>query len=195
MANVKSALEIALEKADKIGVLSPEEKDMMKDEGKITEILREFFLGKIDPNGLWQRFKGSKPALLRTAQMNLIDTLSINSLPEELQLKKKGILAIETLKEQPNTVVIESSLQAIEVLKKEYEEMIVQVTADLMKHIEGNPQLRMKQMKTPDGRTMQVAVSVEEAVKAKLDEYLSQNEEQYLGEFSGIIEELTMQVR
>ena len=195
MANVKSALEIALEKADKIGVLSPEEKDMMKDEGKITEILREFFLGKIDSNGLWQRFKGSKPALLRTAQMNLIDTLSINSLPEELQSKKKGILAIETLKEQPNTVVIESSLQAIEVLKKEYEEMIAQITADLIKHIESNPQLRMKQVRTPDGRTMQVAVSVEEAVKAKLDEYLSQNEEQYLGEFSGIIEELKMQVR
>ena len=42
---------------------------------------------------------------------------------------------------------------------------------------------------------MQVAVSVEEAVKAKLEEYMSQNEEQYLGEFSGIIEELKMQVR
>ena len=128
MANVKSALEIALEKADKIGVLSPEEKDMMKDEGKITEILREFFLGKIDSNVLWQRFRGSKPALLRTAQLNLIDTLSVNSLPEDLQSKKKGILAIETLKEQPNTVVIESSLQALEVLKKEYEEMIAQTT-------------------------------------------------------------------
>jgi len=56
MANVKSALEIALEKADKIGVLSTEEKELMKDEGKITETLREFYLGKIDPNGLWQRF-------------------------------------------------------------------------------------------------------------------------------------------
>jgi hypothetical protein len=195
MANVKSALELALEKADKIGVLSPEEKDMMRDEGKITEILREFYLGKIDPNGLWQRFKGSKPALLRTAQMNLIDTLGINGLPEELQSKKKGILAIETLKEQPNTVVIESSLQAIEVLKKEYEDMKVQIAADIKKHIEGNPQLRMKQMRGPDGRTMQVAVSVEEAVKAKLDEYLPQHEEQYVNDFSGIIEELKMQIK
>jgi len=91
--------------------------------------------------------------------------------------------------------VIESSLQALEVLKKEYEGMKEQIVADLKKHIEGNPQLRMKQVRTPDGRTMQVAVSVEEAVKAKLDEYLLQNEEQYLGEFSGIIEELKMQVR
>ena len=39
--------------------------------------------------------------------MNLIDTLSMNGLPEELQSKKKGILAIETLKEQPGTVVVE----------------------------------------------------------------------------------------
>jgi hypothetical protein len=127
--------------------------------------------------------------------LNLIDTLSVNSLPEDLQSKKKAILAIETLKEQPNTVVIESSLQALEVLKKEYEEMLAQTTEDLRKHIDSNPQLRVKQVRTPDGRAMQVAVSVEEAVKAKLDEYMSQNEEQYLGEFSGIIEELKMQVR
>jgi hypothetical protein len=195
MANVKSALELALEKADKIGVLSTEEKALMQDEAKITEILREFFLGRIDSNGLWQKFKGSKPALLRTAQMSLIDTLNITGLPEELQSKKKGILAIETLKEQPNTVVIESSLQAIEVLKKEYEGMKEQIVDDLRKHIEGNPQLRMKQVRSPDGRTMQVAVSVEEAVKAKLDEYLPQQEEQYAKDFSGIIEELKMQVR
>lgn len=195
MANVKSALELALEKADKIGVLSAEEKALMQDEAKITEILREFFLGKIDSNGLWKKFRGGKPELLRSAQMSLIDTLSLNGMPEELQSKKEGILAIETLKEQPNTVVIESSLQAIEVLRKEYEGMKEQIAADLTKHIEGNPQLRMKQVRTPDGRTMQVAVSVEEAVKAKLDEYLSQHEEQYANDFSGIIEELKMQVR
>jgi hypothetical protein len=195
MANVKSALELALEKADKIGVLSAEEKALMQDEAKITEILREFFQGKIDSNGLWQKFKGGKPELLRAAQINLIDTLGINGMPEELQSKKKAILAIETLKEQPNTVVIESSLQAIEVLKKEYEGMKEQIVADLKKHIEGNPQLRMKQMRSPDGRTMQVAVSVEEAVKAKLDEYLPQHEEQYANDFSGIIEELKMQVQ
>ena len=196
MGRVKSALEIALEKADKVGVLSPEEKERMQDDGKTTEILKDFFQGRIDSNSLWQKFRGSKPAMLRMAQMTLIDSLSMNSLQEQMESRQKGILAIETLKEQPNTVVIESSLNALAVIKKDFEEIKDKVAADLRKHVESNPQLRMKPVKTPDGKTMmQMAVTVDEAVKAKMDEFLSEHEEQYTNEFSGIIEELKMQIK
>ena len=74
MGRVKSALEIALEKADKVGVLSPEEKERMQDEGKIAEILKDFFQGRIDSNSLWQKLRGSKPSVLRMAQTTLIDS-------------------------------------------------------------------------------------------------------------------------
>jgi hypothetical protein len=196
MGRVKSALEIALEKADKVGVLSPEEKEKLQDEAKIAEILKDFFQGRIDSNSLWQKLRGSKPSVLRMAQMTLIDSVSINSLQEQMESRQKGILAIETLKDRQNTVVIESSLKALAVIKKEYEEVKAKVAADLRKHVESNPQLRMKPVRTPDGKTMmQMAVTVDEAVKAKMDEFLSEHEEQYTNEFSVIIEELKIQIK
>ena len=195
MGRVKSALEIALEKADKVGVLSPEEKERMQDEGKIAEILKDFFQGRIDSNSLWQKLRGSKPSVLRMAQTTLIDSMSLNSLLEQMESRQKAILAIETLKDQQNTVVIESSLKALAVIMKEYEEVKAKVAADLRKHVESNPQLRMKPVRTPDGKTiMQMAVTVDEAVKAKMDEFLSEHEEQYANEFAGIIEELKIQI-
>ncbi|RMG05792.1 MAG: hypothetical protein D6726_00630, partial [Nitrospirae bacterium] len=46
--------------------------------------------------------------------------------------------------------------------------------------MEQNPQLRLKPVMTPDGRTvMQPALSVDEAVEARLSEFLKQQEEQY----------------
>jgi len=196
MGKVKSALEIALEKADKVGVLSAEEKERMQDEGRIAEIMKDFFQGRIDSNALWQKLKGGKPSVLRMAQMTLIDSLSMNSLPEQMEARQKGILAVESLKEEQNTVVIESNLKALAVIAREYEEVKAKVAADLRKHVESNPQLRMKPVRTPDGKTMmQMAVTVDEAVKAKMDEFLSEHEEQYANEFAGVIEELKIQIK
>ncbi len=195
MGKVKSALEIALERANKIGSLSSEEKKKIQDEEKISNILSDYFKGKIDANGLWQNFKEIESSLLPIAQQKLIETISINSLPEEIRSKKQAILAIETLKKEPDTVVIESSLQALEMLKEEYEEMKEKIEDDLKRHIEANPHLRIKQMRTSDGRIIQIALSVEDAVKAKLEEFLPQHEEQYLNEFTNILEELKMQIR
>ncbi len=195
MGKVKTALEIALDRANNIGSLSSEEKKKIQDEEKISNILSEYFKGKIDANGLWQNFKEVEPSLLSVAQQKLIETISLNSLLEEIRSKKQAILAIESLKKQPDTVVIESSLQALEMLKKEYEEMKEKIEDDLKRHIEANPHLRMKQMRTSDGRIIQIALSVEDAVKARLEEFLPQHEEQYSNEFANILEELKLQVK
>lgn len=191
MGRVKSALEIAMKKADEIGGLSQEEKEKIRDKEKVLSILKDFYHGKLDSNGLWQQLRGIKPSMLHMAQINLIDTLSLGSLPEELQTKRQGILAIETLKESPHTSVIEPVLHEIEHLQREYEEMKAKVREDLKKQIETHPQLRMQPVRTPDGKTvMQMSVSVDEAVKARLAEYLSKHEEEYSREFMRMLKEL-----
>jgi hypothetical protein len=191
MGKVKSALEIAMEKADKIGSLSDEEKERINDEEKVTTILREFYHGKLDANGLWKQLKGSKPVLLKTAQMNLIDSLGLSMSPMETRDRKKALLAIETLKEKPHTAVLESALNEIEELQKDYEGLKEQVAEDIKRQIEMNPQLLMQPVRTPDGRTvMKMSVSVDEAVKAKLAEFLEEHEKQYNQHFSELIEEL-----
>jgi len=196
MGKVKSALEIALEKADKLGALSIEEKEKIRDEEKIRAILGDFYRGKLDANSLWQRLKGSKPSLLPTVQIYLIDALGLGNSQEEFQMRKQGILGVETLKQKPKTAEIESGLRSIETLQKEYQEMKEKVLADLKRQIEQNPQLRMRPVTTPNGRTvMQMAVSVDEAVKARLADLLSEHEKQYNQAFFEVIEELKEDVK
>ncbi len=196
MGKVKSAFEIAMEKAGRIGVLSEEEKQRIKDEEKVISILKEFYQRRIDSNGLWQELQGSRSSLLRMAQLNVINSLGLGNATEELENRVHGILAIETLKKKPDTAVIESALRAIRDLQKDYEGMKERVMEDLKKQIEMHPQLRMQPVRTPDGKTVrQITLSVDEAVKARLGEYLSEQEKQYNEEFSGIIKELQDHVK
>jgi len=191
MGKVKSAFEIAMEKAGSIGVLSEEEKERMRDEEKVISILKEFYNRRIDSNGLWKQLQGSKASLLRMAQMNIIKSLGLGNATEELENRMHGILAIETLKKKPNTAMIESALRAVRDLQRDYEGMKERVMEDLKRQIEMHPQLRMQPVRTPDGRTVrQMTLSVDEAVKARLGEYLTEQEKQYNEEFSGIIREL-----
>lgn len=196
MGKVKSALEIAMEKAGKLGRLSSEERERIRDEEEVMSILKDFYQDTLDANGLWQRLKGSKPSLLTMIQINLIDSLSLRIQQDEFQKRKQGILAVETLKMDPKTSVIESALHSIEAIQREYQEIKEKVIADLKSELERNPQLRMKSVPTPNGKTvMQLTVSVDEAVKTKLADFLSEHEKQYSNEFSYAIEELKKLVK
>jgi hypothetical protein len=195
MAKVKSALEIALEKAGSIASLTEEEKERAQAEERLMSILREFYQGRFDSGGLWHRLKGSSHHILRDAQLNLINTIGIGISPEDMQARKQAILAVETLKERQNTAVIEADLSSIEALLKEYQEMKEKAVEDLKRQMEMQPQLRMRPVRTPDGKTvMQMMVSVDEAVKVRLSEFLSEQEEHFNEEFSAMIADLEEQV-
>lgn len=188
MGKVKSALEIALEKTANIAALTQEERERAQDHEKMLAVLRDFYQGTCDSGGLWQKLKGSKPALLVEAQMNLMNTIALGMLPEDFGARKKAILAIETLKDKQNTAVIEAHLNAIESLLKEYQDMKEQAVEDLRRQLEMHPQLRMRPVRTPDGKTvMQMTVSVDEAVKARLSEFLAEQDEQFNQELSVLI--------
>ena len=191
MGKVKSALEKAMEKAAEIGELTPEEKEKMEDQGKIKSILTEFYKGQIDRDGLWQKLKGSKPTLLKEAQQYLINSLGLAGAPEEFQQRKEGILAIETLKAKQNVSAIEQTLNSVRVLQKEYQDGKDRAEEELREAIESNPQLRVRPVRTPDGRTvLQAAYSVDEAVQARLSEFMSQHEDKYSQKFARLIEKL-----
>lgn len=191
MAKVKSALEIALEKSRNIAGYTQEEKERIQDEERLLSILKEFYQGKIDSAGLWQQMRGSKASLLREAQINIINTFGMAMSADDFEKRKQAILALETLKEQQNTAVMEADLHSLGSLLREYRHMQEKAAEDLKRQLEAHPQLRMRPVRTPDGKTvMQMMVSVDEAVKAKLSEFLSEQEEQFNQEFSAIIAEL-----
>jgi len=183
---------IARERLARIGELTPEEKEKMLDSEKVNSILSEFYQGQIDPESLWKKLKEEgKPSLLREAQVRLVDSLSFGSTSAELQGKRDGILAIETLKKEQNTSTIELNLKRMEDLQKRYRAEIEQAYNSIRTEVERNLQLRVKQVQQGQN-TMVIQLTVDEAIKQlpQWQDFLSNQEKRYSQEFAKVIEKL-----
>jgi len=188
---------IARERLAKVGELTQEEKEKMIDSEKVNSLLSEFYQGQIDPESLWKRLKEEgKPSLLREAQIKLVDSLSFGSTPAELQRKRDGILAIETLKEEQNTSIVELNLNLIEDLQKRYRAEIEQAYNGIKAEVERNPQLRVKQVQQGQN-TMIIQLSVDEAIKQlpQWRDFLSDQEKRYSQEFAKVMEKLKRELK
>ncbi len=188
---------IAREKLAKIGELTQEEKEKVIDSEKVNSLLSEFYQGQIDPESLWKRLKEEgKPSLLREAQVRLIDSLSFGSTPTELQRKRDGILAIETLKEEQNTSIVELNLNLMKDLQKRHRAEMEQAYNGIKAEVEGNPQLRVKQVQQGQN-TMVAQLSVDEAIKQlpQWRDFLSDQEKRYSQEFAKVMEKLKRELR
>lgn len=195
MGTVKTAFEKAMEKAEGIGSLTEEEKEQLKDRDKIRAVLAAFYKGEIKRDEIWEMLKGSKPSVLREAQQNLADSVRLNTVPEEFQQRKDGILAIESIKSKKNTAALESVLNSIGRIQKEYREIREQAFAEIRTAIEQNPQLRMRPAKGPNGRTVYQTSTVDEAMQERLGEFLSEHDRKYETIFSKAIEKLKNEIR
>jgi hypothetical protein len=183
---------IARERLARISELTPEEKQKMLDSEKVNSLLSEFYQGQIDPESLWKRLKEEgKPSLLREAQVRLVDSLGFGSTPAELQRKREGILAIETLKKEQNTSVIELNLKRMEELQKKYRTEIEQAYDGIRAEVERNPRLRVKQVQQGQN-TVVIQLTVDEAIKQlpQWRDFLSNQEKRYNQEFAKVIERL-----
>jgi hypothetical protein len=163
----------------------------------VNSLLSEFYQGQINPEGLWKRLKEEdKPSLLREAQVRLVDSLSFGSTPAELQRKKDGILAIETLKEEQNTSIIELNLNLVEDLQRRYKAEMEQAYNGIRAEVERNPKLRVKQVQQGQN-TMIVQLSVDEAIKQlpQWQDFLSDQEKRYSQEFAKVMEKLKRGLR
>lgn len=188
---------LARERLAKIGELTAEEREKMTDAEKVNSLLSEFYLGQIDSNNLWKKLKEeNRPSLLRETQVRLIDSLSFGSTPVELQRKKDGILAIETLKEQQNTSIVELNLNLMGDLQKRHKAEIEQAYGSVKAEVEKNPQLRVKQVQQGQD-TMMVQLSIDEAIKQlpQWRDFVSDQEQRYSQEFAKLIEKLKRELR
>lgn len=198
LAKLKSAFEIAMEKANKINKLSLEEMEKIKDEEKIKSLLAEFYKGRLTTNDLWQKLKDCKPAVLKDAQLILINSLSFKNSPYEFKLRKDGILAIETLKdkEYQNISAIESILNELISLGKEHNNIKKTIANKLKKEIEKDPQSRIKTIKQGD-KIIIMHLSVEEALNEnpQWKNFLTKHEEEYNQKFRNIIERMKEEIK
>lgn len=196
MAQVKSAFEKAMEKMEQIANLTAEEKEQMRSREKLRDLLASFYKGELDRDKLWQHTKGFAPSLLKEAQESMLDTLGLASSAEELRQRRDGVLAIETLKAKQNTSAIEHAFNSLGKLQKEYEDGRKKVLEELRAAIEANPQMRLRPVRTADGRTvMQAAMSVDEAMQGRLADLLSEHEKRFDDAFRRTIEKVKKELR
>lgn len=188
---------LARERLAKIGELTAEEREKMVDHEQMNSILSEFYLGRIDSDNLWKKLKAeNKPSLFREVQIRLIDALSFGSTAVELERKRDGIFAIETLKEEPNTSIVELNLNLMEELQKRHKAEVEQAYNSIKAEVERNPQLRVKQVQQGQN-TMMVQLSVDEAIEQlpQWRDFLSEQEKRYTQEFTKLTEQLKRELR
>jgi hypothetical protein len=172
----------------------------MKAAGELSNLLSAFYKGDLDADGLWKRLKAlkdeGKAPLLKEAQLQLIDSLTMHSTPAELQKRKTGLVAIETIKGQSGVAALEQTLGMIDALQAKYKKELQQGYDYLKSEIERNPQLRMRKVQQ-GGQQVVVQLTVDEAVKTSQEwqNFNSEHEKRFGGEFTRIIERLKKQVK
>jgi hypothetical protein len=160
---IKTALEIALEKAAMLDELTDKEKEEIANKKKLEPAMAGFYKGKSDPEQLWQELKDGSPALLKQAQLNLIESLKFNLDTKELQRRSKGIIAVESLKKEQKTSVLQQSVKMLEAIQHKAETEKNQVFNEFKKAVESNPQARNKVVEQ-GGQKVVVKLTVEDAI-------------------------------
>ena len=188
---IRTAIEIAMEKAEKLGGLSKNEKEKLEIEKKIEPILSRFFKGELDPDGLWKELREEKKNILKEFQTKLIDSITMGLSLDELKRRKNAVLALENLKKNPDTAYVEKLLNSLEVIslnaKKEKDSFY-----DVLKsQFENNPNLLVRQVDS-GGKKMLVRLSVEEAINQndQWKDFLSEHEKKNTGDFSDCLEKI-----
>ena len=190
---------IARERLAKIGAITPEERERIKASQQLDSVLSEFHKGVLGPEDLREELKvykdEGKVSLLEAAQVKLIESLRLESTAAELQERKAGILAIETLKGHPNTSMLEQSFNSIDTLQARYKKEIQERYDHLKAQIERNPQSRMQQVKQGQ-RTVAMQLSVDEAIMINPEwgNFLTTHERNYSQEFTKVVGSLKEQV-
>jgi len=188
---------IARDRLARIGEFTHDEKERMIDSSKLSSLLSEFYQGQIDPESLWKKLKAEgRPSLLREAQLMLLDSLTFGSTADELQGRRDGILAIETLKEAQNTSAVEMNLNLIHDLQKRHAEEMEQADSSIRTEVERNPQLRIRQVQQGQ-RNVHMQLTVDEAIKQlpQWQDFRSEHEGRCTMEFSRLIERLKRELR
>ncbi len=169
MKKMKTALEIALEKADSIkeDTTSGEEKLELLDKAK--SILADFYRDRIDASKLWEKLKAeNNPELYKEVQGLIIASIGIRNTPEQLKQRKEALLAVETLKEKQNTSLLEQALEQIMKLQERYREESTKIDKAQEEAVE-NAQMEMRPVRTRDGKTvMKLEPAIDEETQKRL---------------------------
>lgn len=195
MAEVKTALEKALEKVKDIKGFSEEEKIEIREKERIKTALASFFRGDITKEGLVTELKGVRDAFVSEAQADLANLIRLHISEEELNQKRDAIISLENVKEHKDIIAIDEALNVVRRILKEYDDLKAKAIQEVRIAIEENPHLRVRPVRLPDGRVVQAALSVDEALQERLSEFFEEHDRRYERMLTRAVERLKNELK
>ncbi|MCK4580319.1 MAG: hypothetical protein KAU10_03130 [Dehalococcoidia bacterium] len=173
---------LARERLARIGALSEEERERLKQSEDLDSLLSEYFSGGLDTDGLWKRLKGLKQqrgeSIPREAQARLVDTLRLRMDQEDFEQRRDAILAIETMKAEGKYSTLEVALDSIEAVRQEYLQVKQQAYEQLKAGLQSQLQAAAQQAKA-QGMKIDMGGSLDANVRnsPQWKDFISQHEE------------------
>lgn len=164
---------LAREKLAQIGELTQEEKARLKYSQHLASVLSDYFTARLSPEDLWKELRKQKEEgrefLLREAQLKLIDAINLAGTERDFDRHRRGILAVETLKNESNYTALEQSLDSIQNLRRQYRRESERTFRAIKGKIEKQVGLAAQQLAAQGGvggAAIDVRASVEATAKA-----------------------------
>ncbi len=172
---------LAKERLAKIGALSQEETERLRQSRDLDSLLSQYFKGELDVDALWKRLKVLKEQtgepIVKEAQGKLVDTFRLQMSQEDFEQRRQAILAIETMKPEGKYSSLELVLNSIETLRQKYTQLKEQTYQQLKGAVESQLQAAAQQAIT-QGLKVDVESSIEANIKSspQWKEFISRHE-------------------
>ncbi|GAH71168.1 unnamed protein product [marine sediment metagenome] len=179
----------------KIGSLSPEEKERIKQSGELDSMLSEYFRGTLSSEDLWKRLKALKDQsgelVIKEAQTKLVDTLRLQMSQVDFDQRRSAILALETIKDEGKYSSLELVINSIETLRQKYAQVKEQTYEQLKTAIEAQLQAVTREA-IRQGMKIDLESSVEANIKAspQWKDFISRHEKACREMFTSHIDRL-----
>mgnify|MGYP000067652979 CR=1 FL=1 len=164
---------LAREKLAKIGELTEDEKTRLKYSEQLTSLLAEYFTGELSCDDLWRELQEHKNAgrgfMLRDTQLRLLEAMRLSSSDKDIEKLHRGLLAVETLKDDGDYVGLENELKFIDDLRRQYREERDKTYDRIKADIERRVRLAAQQLAgqaVTKGAAIDIQGSVEATAKA-----------------------------
>ncbi len=173
---------LARERLARIGALSEEERERLKQSEDLDSLLSEYFSGELDTDGLWKRLKGLKQqrgeSVPREVQARLVDTLRLRMGQEDFEQRRDAILAIETMKAEGKYSTLEVALDSIEAVRNKYLQAKQQAYEQLKAGLQSQLQAAAQQAKA-QGMEIDMGGSLDANARnsPQWKDFISQHEE------------------
>ena len=164
---------LAREKLAKIGELTEEEKEHIKADKQLADLLAKYFKGDLNQDGLWKELQEHKYAgrefILKDAQKIFLEAINLLSNNMDFEKMCRGILAAETLKDGGDYASLDHGLKSLEDLrikyKKDKDKAYNQIKANIEKQVRVAAQQMAGQAATK-GEAIDIQGSVEASTNA-----------------------------